>query len=85
MFSPTHVLVSRTKETPVQLMATRGGYQLYTEADWQQGRAASFELKPKQGIFCQGVQVVGFRLAPLDTTAEASASTQTTSSRSASS
>jgi len=76
MFSPTHVLISRTKETPVQLMPTRGGYKLYTEVDWQQGREAAFELKPKLGIFCQGVPVVGFQLAPMSAEAEVTASTE---------
>jgi hypothetical protein len=76
MFSPTHILISRTKETPVQLMATRGGYKLYTEVDLQQGREASFELKPKQGIFCQGIPVVGFQLAPMPAEAEATARTE---------
>jgi hypothetical protein len=66
MFLPTHVLISRAKATPVQLVAAPGGYHLYTEADWQQGRTPAFELKPKQGIYCQGVQVVGFRLQPID-------------------
>jgi hypothetical protein len=73
MFSPTHLLISRTKETPVQIAAARGGYKLYTEVDIQQGREASFELKPKQGIFCQGVPVVGFQLAPMAANAEATA------------
>lgn len=73
MFSPTHVLISRTKETPVQITAARGSYKLYTEADIQQGREASFELKPKQGIFCQGVPVVGFQLAPIAANAKTAA------------
>ncbi len=66
MFSPTHLLISRTKETPVQLVAAPGGYHLYTEAEWRQGNQPSFELKPKQGLFCRGMQVVGFRLEPLE-------------------
>jgi hypothetical protein len=65
MFSPSHVLISRTRETPVQLVASRGGYKLYTEIDWQRGQEPAFELRPKQGLFCRGVHVVGFRLAPL--------------------
>ena len=74
MFSPTHLLISRSKTTPVQLVAARGCYQLYTEADWQQGKTPSFELKPKQGIFCRGVQVVGFQLQPMDADASTSES-----------
>jgi hypothetical protein len=81
MFSPTHVLISRTRKTPVQLVATRGGYQLYTEADWQRGKAASFELKPKLGLFCQGVQVVGFRLEPAEPSTTVSASLKASQQR----
>ncbi|MGF1566733.1 MAG: hypothetical protein ACFCVD_01425 [Nodosilinea sp.] len=73
MFTPTHVLISRTKATPVQLAAGTNGYQLYTEAEWQQGSSPAFEMHPKLGFFCRGVQVVGFRLQPVEavaTTAE---------------
>jgi hypothetical protein len=81
MFSPTHLLISRTRETPVQLVATREGYCLYTEAEWQQGKDAAFELKPKQGLFCKGVSVVGFRLEPMKHEAKSSASPSLESSR----
>lgn len=64
-FTPTHVLVSRTKETPVQLVAGQKGYWLYTEAEAQKSGPPAFELRPKLGIYCRGQQVVGFRLQPL--------------------
>lgn len=71
MFTPTHVLISRTRETPVQLAASPQGYWLYTEQEWQAGRTPAFELRPKLGLYCLGTQVVGFRLEPLAATADA--------------
>ncbi|TVQ07062.1 MAG: hypothetical protein EA368_15460 [Leptolyngbya sp. DLM2.Bin27] len=64
-FTPTHVLISRTKETPVQLVAGPKGYWLYTEAESQKGTTPAFEVRPKLGIYCRGQQVVGFHLQPL--------------------
>ncbi|WOD41744.1 hypothetical protein [Nodosilinea sp. E11] len=66
-FTPTHVLISRTKETPVQLVAGPRGYWLYTEAEAQQGKSPAFEVRPKLGFYCRGQQVVGFHLQPLAT------------------
>lgn len=77
MFNPTHVLISRTKETPVQLVASPTGYQLYTEAEWQRAKAPAFELRSKLGLFCQGIQVVGFSLQPLKTVTTPIAPTET--------
>lgn len=64
-FTPTHVLVSRTKETPVQLVAGQKGYWLYTESEAQKRRQPAFELRPKLGLYCYGQPVVGFHLQPL--------------------
>lgn len=64
-FTPTHVLISRTKETPVQLVTGPRGYWLYTEAEAQKGTTPAFEVRPKLGIYCRGQQVVGFHLQPL--------------------
>ncbi len=64
-FNPTHVLVSRTKETPVQLVAGPQGYWLYTEGEAQRDTPPAFEMRPKLGFYCRGQQVVGFRLQPL--------------------
>ncbi|HEY9737831.1 MAG TPA: hypothetical protein V6D06_16175 [Trichocoleus sp.] len=67
MFQPTHLLVSRSRQTPVQIAARSQGYALYTEKEWQQGRNPAFEMRAKLGIFCQGVPVVGYSLQPLET------------------
>ncbi|MGB3310252.1 MAG: hypothetical protein WBG32_04635 [Nodosilinea sp.] len=72
-FTPTHVLISRTKETPVQLVAGPKGYWLYTEAEAQKGTKPAFEVRPKLGIYCRGQQVVGFHLQPLKAQAAAHA------------
>ncbi|MBD0268332.1 MAG: hypothetical protein ICV77_08565 [Cyanobacteria bacterium Co-bin8] len=65
MFQPTHLLVSRSRQTPVQLVAGSQGYELYTEKEWQQSRKPAFEMRSKLGIFCQGIPVVGYNLQPL--------------------
>ncbi|MFQ4135036.1 hypothetical protein PGN35_001840 [Nodosilinea sp. PGN35] len=70
-FTPTHVLISRTKETPVQLAAGPKGYWLYTEAEWQKDTTPAFEMRPKLGLYCRGQQVVGFRLQPISEVATA--------------
>ncbi|WP_156119787.1 hypothetical protein [Leptolyngbya sp. KIOST-1] len=64
-FTPTHVLISRTKETPVQLVAGPKGYWLYTEAEAKKGGTPAFEVRPKLGFYCLGQPVVGFSLQPL--------------------
>ncbi len=70
-FTPTHVLISRTKETPVHLVAGPKGYWLYTEAEWQRDTTPAFEMRPKLGFYCRGQQVVGFRLQPVEAPATA--------------
>lgn len=65
MFNPTHVLVSRSRQTPVQLIPAENGYKLLTEPEWQQDREPAFEMRPRQGFFCQGISVVGFKLEPI--------------------
>ncbi|HIK43547.1 MAG TPA: hypothetical protein IGR64_01530 [Leptolyngbyaceae cyanobacterium M65_K2018_010] len=77
MFSPTHILISRTKQTPVQLVASPQGYQLYTEAEWARAQSPAFELRSKLGFFCRGIPVVGFRLEPLQVTTTDAAASQT--------
>ncbi|PZU96071.1 MAG: hypothetical protein DCF32_22030 [Leptolyngbya sp.] len=67
------MLISRTKETPVQLVAAPQGYWLYTEAEAQKGTTPAFELRPKLGFYCRGHQVVGFSLQPLTIQAAAHA------------
>jgi hypothetical protein len=65
MFHPTHYLVSRSRKTPVQLVPSAKGFQVLTEPEWQQGKAAAFEMRVRQGFFCQGVPVVGYHLQPI--------------------
>lgn len=65
MFQPTHVLISRTKQTPVQLIQGTQGIKIITEQEWQQNAEPAFEFRPKQGFFCKGVLVLGFSLQPI--------------------
>lgn len=65
MFHPTHYLVSRSKKTPVQLVPSVKGFQVLTEPEWQQNKVAAFEMRARQGFFCQGVPVVGYHLQPI--------------------
>lgn len=71
MFQPTHILVSRSKRTPVQLIPAVTGCKLLTEQDWQTKREPMFELRARQGFFCLGIPVVGYSLQPLDISAPA--------------
>jgi hypothetical protein len=66
MFNPTHQLVSRSKQIPVQLVPNSKGLFLLTEAEWQQQRDPAFEMRPQRGLFCQGIPVVGYSLQPID-------------------
>jgi hypothetical protein len=70
MFRPTHVLVSRSRQTPVQLIPGTRGYHLQTEQEWQNGCAPAFEMNAKLGFFCKGIPVVGYRLQPVATVFE---------------
>jgi hypothetical protein len=65
MFTATHLLVSRSRKTPVQLVPSEKGFKLLTEPEWQRGSDPAFEMRPKQGFFCQDIPVVGFSLQPI--------------------
>ena len=65
MFNPTHLLVSRSRPTPVQLAPSPKGYFLVTEQDWASCKQPAFEIRSKLGFFCQGVSVVGYKLQPI--------------------
>jgi hypothetical protein len=65
MFQPTHLLVSRSRQTPVQLLASEQGFKVITEIELQQEREPAFEIRSKQGFFCQGIPVVGYSLQPI--------------------
>ncbi len=67
MFEPTHLLISRTKQTPVQLVQSSKGFLLLTESEWRQNCLPAFEMRSKRGFFCRGIQVVGYSLQPLET------------------
>lgn len=71
LFQPTHLLVSRARQTPVQLIPSEQGCKIITELEWQRGREPAFEIRPKQGFFCQGIPVVGYSLQPLAVEAQA--------------
>lgn len=79
MFQPTHLLVSRTRKTPVQLVSSENGMRLLTEPEFQSGAEAAFEIRPRLGIFCKGVPLVGYQLQPMPATVPASPTTPTTS------
>ncbi|WP_416672635.1 hypothetical protein [Egbenema bharatensis] len=66
MFTPTHYLVSRSRKTPVQLIPSANGFHVLTEPEWQQGKEAAFEMRARQGFFCQGIPVVGYHLQPIE-------------------
>lgn len=66
MFQPTHYLVSRSKKIPVQLVPSTNGFKILTEPEWQRGAEAAFEMRVRQGFFCQGIPIVGYSLQPID-------------------
>ncbi len=71
MFQPTHLLVSRTRQTPVQIIPAEHGFKIITESEWQRGSEPAFEIRSKQGFFCQGISVVGYSLQPIEIAAQA--------------
>ncbi len=66
MFTPTHLLISRSRQTPVKLIPFDKGFKLLTEPEWQRGSQPAFEMRPSQGFFCQGTPIVGYSLQPID-------------------
>ena len=65
MFNPTHLLISRSRQTPVQLVLSPNGYFLVTAPEWQNGKQPAFELRSKLGFFCQGIPIIGYQLQPM--------------------
>jgi hypothetical protein len=65
MFKSTHLLVSRSKQIPVHLVASRKGFFLVTQSEWEQNRKPAFEIQPQRGFFCQGIPVLGYSLQPI--------------------
>lgn len=66
MFKPTHVLISRSRQVPVQLMQSSQGVFLMTEQESDTEQEPAFMLHPKRGFFCRGVQVLGYSLQPIN-------------------
>lgn len=79
MFSPTHLLVSRSRKTPVQLIPSANGFKVLTEPEWQKGSEPAFELRARQGFFCQGVPIVGYSLQPIQVEVETGLTSSSTS------
>lgn len=69
MFQPTHWLVSRSRRLPVVVTSSPEKSLIYTEDEWNAGKSPAFELHPKLGMFCRGVQVLGFALEPMEDSA----------------
>ncbi len=67
MFSATHLLVSRSQQTPVHLIPSPSGFFLVTENEWQQETPPAFSLHSKRGFFCHGIPVIGYSLEPVNT------------------
>lgn len=66
VFRPTHLLVSRSSSTPIQLVPNPTGFFLVTESEWLEHRKPAFEMHPHRGFFCQGIPVLGYSLQPLE-------------------
>jgi hypothetical protein len=66
MFSPSHLLVTRSKKTPVQLIPSELGFKILTEIEYDRGTEPLFEMRTKLGFFCQGIAVVGYALEPIE-------------------
>jgi hypothetical protein len=76
IFNPTHLLVSRSRQIPVQLIPGPSAYGLQTEQEWESGKPSAFELRSRLGIFCQGISVVGYQLKPIAVVVDAAPSEQ---------
>ncbi len=69
MFRPTHLLISRSQSTPVQLTKSPEGFFLVTETEWQEQSKPAFEIRPQRGFFCKGFPLLGYSLQPIETKA----------------
>ncbi|WP_008311527.1 hypothetical protein [Leptolyngbya sp. PCC 6406] len=66
MFQATHILVSRSRRIPVIVTSGTERSQIYTQQEWEQEKPPAFELHSKLGMFCRGIQVLGYRLEPVE-------------------
>lgn len=74
MFQPTHWLVSRSRKVPVKVQPQGDKTLVFTEVEWGKTKSPAFELHSKVGMYCKGVQVLGYELEPMATPAVISAS-----------
>lgn len=65
MFRPTHWLVSRSRKIPVFVQSQGDKSLVFTEKEWGNTTSPAFELHTKLGMFCRGVQVLGYDLEPI--------------------
>jgi hypothetical protein len=65
MFQPTHWLVSRSRKVPVVVQPHGEKSLLFTESEWGNTASPAFELHAKMGMYCKGVQVLGYELQPM--------------------
>lgn len=71
MFQPTHWLVSRSRKVPVAVQPQGDKMLVFTETEWQKTAAPAFEFHARMGMYCRGVQVLGYALEPMTVPAEA--------------
>ena len=71
MFQPTHWLVSRSRRVPVVVQSQGEKAWVFTENEWGQTEAPAFEFHARMGMYCKGVQVLGYTLEPMAVAAEA--------------
>jgi hypothetical protein len=71
MFQPTHWLVSRSRKVPVVVQSQGDKSLVFTEAEWGKTTAPAFELHSRMGMYCRGVQVLGYTLEPIAAPVEA--------------
>lgn len=69
MFQPTHWLVSRSRKVPVMVKSQGEKTLVFTETEWGKTAAPAFELHARMGMYCKGVQVLGYKLEPMPVTA----------------
>jgi len=69
MFQPTHWLVSRSRKVPVVVQSKGDKTLIFTEPEWEKTGTPAFELHAKMGMYCRGVQVLGYSLEPMAATA----------------
>lgn len=71
MFQPTHWLVSRSRKVPVIVQPQGDKTLIFTETEWGKTETPAFNFHAKMGMYCKGVQVLGYTLEPMSVTAEA--------------